>query len=126
LAEGGKVQVGGGQLSARVLDASYGPELQEINRACPIVSGLTFWFDRGDDFFRWPGLVYDRFFYVGVFSDGDLVGYCMAGLTRAWTGGDLGWALAGLRFLARRRVNRDNGPVDRQCPAPGQPKMSRS
>ena len=83
--------MGGTQLSARLLNASYGPELQEINRACPIVSDLTFWFDRGEDFFRWPELVYDRFFYVGVFAGGDLVGYCMAGLTRAWTGRDLGW-----------------------------------
>ena len=78
---GGDVQVADGQLSARSLSASFGPELQEINRACPIVSGLTFWFDRGEDFFRWPELVYDRFFYVAVFADGDLVGYCMAGLT---------------------------------------------
>jgi hypothetical protein len=83
--------VAGGRLSARLLDASYGPDLQEINRACPVVSDLTFWFDRGEDFFRWPGLVYDRFFYVGVFAGDDLVGYCMAGLTRAWTGRDLGW-----------------------------------
>ena len=81
----------GGQPSARLLDASYGPQLQEINRASPVVSDFTFWFDRGEDFFRWPELVYDRFFYVGVFADGDLVGYCMAGLTRAWTGRDLGW-----------------------------------
>ena len=81
----------GGRLSARVLDASHGPRLHEINRACPIVSGLTFWFDRGEDFFRWPGLVYDEFFYVGAFAGGDLVGYCMAGLTRAWTGRELGW-----------------------------------
>ena len=78
---GGDVQVADGQLSARSLSASFGPELQQINRACPIVSGLTFWFDRGEDFFRWPELVYDRFFYVAVFADGDLVGYCMAGLT---------------------------------------------
>ena len=97
--------MGGGQLSARLLDASYGPELQEINRACPIVSGLTFWFDRGEDFFRWPGLVYDRFFYVGIFAGGDLVGYCMAGLTRAWTGRDLGWlaVLGDARVLPEHR-----------------------
>ena len=97
--------MGGGQLSARVLDASYGPELQEINRACPIVSDLTFWFDRGDDFFRWPELVYDRFFYVGVFAGGDLVGYCMAGLTRAWTGRDPGWlaVLGDARVLPEHR-----------------------
>ena len=95
----------GGQLSARLLNASYGPQLQEINRACPIVSGLTFWFDRGDDFFRWPELVYDRFFYVGVFAGGDLVGYCMAGLTRAWTGEDLGWlaVLGDARVLPEHR-----------------------
>ena len=95
----------GGQLSARLLNASYGPELQEINRACPIVSGLTFWFDRGEDFFRWPELVYDRFFYVGVFAGGDLVGYCMAGLTRAWTGRDLGWlaVLGDARVLPEHR-----------------------
>ena len=42
----------GGQLSARLLDASYGPDLQEINGACPIVSGLTFWYDRGQGAFR--------------------------------------------------------------------------
>jgi hypothetical protein len=82
--------VTGGQLSARVLNASFGPQLREINRASPIVSGLTFWFDRGEDFFRWPELVYDRFIYVGVFAGGSLVGYCMAGLTRAWTGRGLG------------------------------------
>ena len=95
----------GGQLSARLLNASYGPDLQEINRACPIVSDLTFWFDRGEDFFRWPGLVYDRFFYVGVFAGGDLVGYCMAGLTRAWTGRDLGWlaVLGDARVLPEHR-----------------------
>lgn len=87
----GEGQLGGGQLSARVLDASHGPRLQEINRACPIISGLTFWFDRGEDFFRWPELVYDRFIYVGVFAGRDLVGYCMTGLTRAWTGRNLGW-----------------------------------
>ena len=97
--------MGGGQLSARLLNASYGPELQEINRACPIVSDLTFWFDRGEDFFRWPELVYDRFFYVGVFAGGDLVGYCMAGLTRAWTGRDLGWlaVLGDARVLPEHR-----------------------
>jgi hypothetical protein len=102
---GGDVQVADGQLSARSLSASFGPELQEINRACPIVSGLTFWFDRGEDFFRWPELVYDRFFYVGVFADGDLVGYCMAGLTRAWTGGNLGWlaVLGDARVLPEHR-----------------------
>jgi hypothetical protein len=66
--------VGSGQLSARSLDASYGPVLQEINRACPVVSDFTFWFDRGEDFFRWPELVYERFFYVGIFADDDLVG----------------------------------------------------
>jgi len=88
-----------------LLNASYGPDLQEINRACPIVSDLTFWFDRGEDFFRWPELVYDRFFYVGVFAGGDLVGYCMAGLTRAWTGGDLGWlaVLGDARVLPEHR-----------------------
>ncbi len=97
--------MGGGQLSAKLLDASYGPQLQEINRACPVVSDFTFWFDRGDDFFRWPGLVYDRFFYVGVFAGGDLVGYCMAGLTRAWTGRDLGWVavLGDARVLPEHR-----------------------
>ncbi len=95
----------GGQLSARLLNASHGPELQEINRACPIVSDLTFWFDRGDDFFRWPELVYDRFFYVGVFAGGDLVGYCMVGLTRAWTGRDFGWlaVLGDARVLPEHR-----------------------
>ena len=95
----------GGQLSARLLDASYGPLLQEINRACPIVSGLTFWFDRGEDFFRWPELVYDRFFYVGVFADGSLVGYSMAGLTRAWTGQGTGWlaVLGDARVLPEHR-----------------------
>jgi Acetyltransferase (GNAT) domain len=97
--------VAGGQLSARLLDASYGPVLQEINRACPIVSRLTFWFDRGEDFFRWPELVYDRFFYVGIFAGDDLVGYCMAGLTRAWTGRDLGWlaVLGDARVLPEHR-----------------------
>lgn len=95
----------GGQLSARLLNASYGPDPQEINRACPIVSGLTFWFDRGEDFFRWPGLVYGRFFYVGIFAGGDLSGYCMAGLTRAWTGQDLGWlaVLGDARILPEHR-----------------------
>ena len=95
----------GGQLSARLLNASYGPDLQEINRACPIVSDITFWFDRGEDFFRWPELVYDRFFYVGVFAGGDLVGYCMVGLTRAWTGRDLGWlaVLGDARVLPEHR-----------------------
>jgi hypothetical protein len=39
----------------------------------------------------WPGLVYDRFSYAGVFAGGGLAGYCMAGLTRAWTGADFGW-----------------------------------
>ena len=97
--------MGGGQLSARLLNASYGPDLQEINRACPVVSDFTFWFDRGEDFFRWPELVYDRFFYVGVFSGGELVGYCMAGLTRAWTGGDFGWlaVLGDARVLPKHR-----------------------
>ena len=97
--------MGGGRLSARLLNASYGPDLQEINRACPIVSDLTFWFDRGDNFFRWPELVYDRFFYVGVFAGGDLVGYCMVGLTRAWTGRDLGWlaVLGDARVLPEHR-----------------------
>ena len=97
--------MGGGQLSARLLNASYGPDLQEINRACPVVSDFTFWFDRGEDFFRWPELVYDRFFYVGVFSGGELVGYCMVGLTRAWTGGDFGWlaVLGDARVLPEHR-----------------------
>jgi hypothetical protein len=97
--------VAGAQLSARLLDASYGPQLQAINRSCPVISGFTFWFDRGEDFFRWPELVYDRFFYVGVFAGSDLVGYCMAGLTRAWTGRGLGWlaVLGDARVLPEHR-----------------------
>jgi len=33
--------VGGGQLSARLLNVSDAPDLQEINRACPVVSDFT-------------------------------------------------------------------------------------
>ena len=42
---------------------------------------------------------------MGVFSGGDLVGYCMAGLTRAWTGRDLGWlaVLGDARVLPEHR-----------------------
>ena len=93
--------------TARVelLDASHGQAMLGINRACPIVSDLTFFFDRGDDFFRWPSSVYERFFYAGVFHDDRLVGYCMVGLLRAWTGDEFGWlaVLGDARMLPEHR-----------------------
>ena len=94
-----------GSVRVALLDASHGPAMLAINRACPIVSDLTFFFDRGEDFFRWPSLVYERFFYAGVFHDDRLVGYCMVGLVRAWTGQEFGWlaVLGDARMLPEHR-----------------------
>lgn len=78
-------------LIARPLASSQGQAMLAINEACPIVSDLTFVFDRGADFSRWPSLVYDRFWYAGVFADGRLVGYCLVGLVPAWTGRARDW-----------------------------------
>jgi hypothetical protein len=88
-----------------LLDASHGPAMLAINRACPIVSDLTFFFDRGDNFFRWPSLVYERFLYAGIFHDDQLVGYCMVGLLRAWTGQEFEWlaVLGDARMLPEHR-----------------------
>ncbi len=76
-----------------------------INRACPIVSDLTFYFDRGEDFFRWPSLVYERFYYAGLFVSDRLVGYLMVGLVRVWTGTEFGWlgVLGDARILPEHR-----------------------
>lgn len=88
-----------------LLDASYGPEMLAINRACPIVSDLTFYFDRGADFFRWPSLVYERFYYAGLFVSDRLAGYLMVGLVRSWTGTEFGWlgVLGDARILPEHR-----------------------
>jgi len=97
--------VDAGTARVELLDASHGQAMLAINRACPIVSDLTFFFDRGDDFFRWPSSVYERFFYAGIFHDDRLVGYCMVGLIRAWTGDEFGWlaVLGDARMLPEHR-----------------------
>lgn len=94
-----------GTARVELLDASHGQAMLAINRACPIVSDLTFFFDRGEDFFRWPSSVYERFFYAGVFHNDRLVGYCMVGLLRAWTGQEFGWlaVLGDARMLPEHR-----------------------
>jgi hypothetical protein len=71
------------------LDASAGPALLAINRACPITADFVFYFDREPDFFRWPHMVFDSHEYEGIYRDGSLVGYCMAGFRRGWAG--RGW-----------------------------------
>lgn len=68
------------------LAREQGPALLEINRACPIEADFTLVFDRGQDFFRWPDSLYERHHYVGIHHDDSLVGYCMTGELRGWTG----------------------------------------
>jgi S-adenosylmethionine-diacylglycerol 3-amino-3-carboxypropyl transferase len=72
------------------LAREQGPALLEINRACPIEADFTLVFDRGQDFFQWPDLLYDRHHYVGIHHDDTLVGYCMTGELRGWTGNTQG------------------------------------
>lgn len=92
-------------LSYRQLDTSSAPELLAISRACPIESRFTFRFDRDPDFFAWPSAVFDSFQYLGVFAGDRLVGYCMAGYRRGWTGEDWGrWGYVGdVRLLPEFR-----------------------
>ena len=94
-----------GSVRVELLNPSHGPEMLAINQACPIVADLTFYFDRGDDFFRWPSLVYERFYYAGLFVSDRLVGYLMVGLVRAWTGEEFGWlgVLGDARILPQHR-----------------------
>lgn len=94
-----------GLVRVELLDGSKGAEMLAINRACPIVSDLTFYFDRGEDFFRWPSLVYERFYYAGLFVSDRLVGYLMVGLVRAWTGDEFGrlGVLGDARILPEHR-----------------------
>ena len=94
-----------GEVRVELLDASHGRAMLAINRACPIVSDLTFFFDRGEDFFRWPALVYERSYYVGLYAGDRLVGYLMVGLVRAWTGQEYGWlgVLGDARILPEHR-----------------------
>jgi hypothetical protein len=41
--------------------------LKQINQACPIEADFSLVFERGDDFFQWPELIYDHFRYIGAF-----------------------------------------------------------
>lgn len=97
--------LGATPLNARLLTASHGPAMLAINEACPIVADLTFVFDRGTDFFGWPSLVYDRFWYAGVFAGDRLVGYCLVGLVQVWTGRGHDWlaVLGDARMLPEYR-----------------------
>jgi GNAT superfamily N-acetyltransferase len=79
--------------------------LSAINRACPIEADFALVFDRGQDFFRWPDLIYDRYQYLGAFCDGELAGYLMLGLFTGWTGEEFGTCayLGDARVLPRFR-----------------------
>lgn len=78
------------EVSLRTVDATRGGELSAVNRACPIGGELSFFFDRGDDFFRWPSEVFETHRYVGIFVGERLVGYFLAGFRTGWTGASFG------------------------------------
>jgi hypothetical protein len=72
------------------LQRSDGARLHEINRGCPIEADFTFYFDRGADFFAWPDGAFERYRYIGIFCEEELVGYGMIGINRGWVGSELG------------------------------------
>lgn len=81
----------GSRLDLALLTYDYGPRMLEINRGCPIVADLTFYFERGPDFFAWPDAVFDRgYIYAGGFRGSELVAYELFGEVR----GQLPWGEA--------------------------------
>lgn len=73
-----------------LLQRSDGARLHEINRGCPVEADFTFYFDRGADFFAWPDGAFERYRYIGIFCEGELVGYGMIGVNRGWVGSEVG------------------------------------
>ena len=71
----------------RPVGREHEARLLEINRACPVVGGFTFLFDRSPSFFAWPDAAFDEYRYFGAFQGDALVGYCLAGRVRGATGG---------------------------------------
>jgi hypothetical protein len=67
---------------ARVLGPDDAPALARVDRACVIEADLALRFDRGEDFFAWPRICFDRHVYMGVEVDGEIVGYGMVGSFR--------------------------------------------
>lgn len=55
-------------------------ELRRIDRACTIESEIAMRFDRGDDFFAWANLCFERHVYLGISAGGELVGFALVGL----------------------------------------------
>lgn len=81
-------------LELRLLTFADGPRMLAINRACPVVADLSFYFERAPDFFAWPNAVLDGYVYVGGFRGPDLVAYAMFGTVRGqlpW-GGEFSWS----------------------------------
>lgn len=75
-----------GDVTFRWLDTSDGAALASVARGCPIEADFTFRFDRDPDFFAWPRTAFDRFRYLGMVSDGRVIGYCLLGYRDGWMG----------------------------------------
>ncbi len=70
----------GAPLDLTLLTYAHDARMLEINRACPVVADLTFYFERAPRFFAWPDAVIGAdYVYVGGFDGPDLVAYGMFG-----------------------------------------------
>jgi hypothetical protein len=80
----------GMEFTFKLLDRTYASRLTAINQACPIEADFTLIFERGEDFFCWPDLLYDQYRYLGAFFENKLIGYLMLGTFTGWTGNEFG------------------------------------
>ncbi|MCB9698780.1 MAG: hypothetical protein H6738_18510 [Alphaproteobacteria bacterium] len=65
--------------TTRELGPADADAMLRVDERCVVDGQLTLRFDRGEDWFRWPSLCFDRVLHVGAEHDGELVGYGLIG-----------------------------------------------